>query len=549
MDFYALICKHLKKELGHEVSLEVPPSIELGDYAFPCFLLSKKYRKSPMDVAKDLAMKLSIPKVQIQPTGPYLNFFIDKAELAKDVLANAIKSDFGKERKKEVVLIEYSSPNVAKHMGVHNLRSTVIGHALYNVYNHLGYSVKGINYLGDWGTNFGQLTIAAQKWSSIDKIKKGGVKELNRVYVKFHKEAEKTPSLLAEARAAFKALDEGKAGALKFWKLFREVSLEDYQRIYDRLGVHFDTIRGEAATIKDLPKTIKALKKYSKKDDGALIVELADKPPCILLKSDGASTYASRDITTALYRIKTYKPKKVLYVVDVAQKLHFEQVFEVLGKLDKKNKSVFEHVIFGRLSFPNKKMSTRKGSIIVLEDVLEKSVKKVKEIIKEKNPKLKKKQEVSEQIGVGAIIFHDLVHNREQNITFTWEKVLDFEGESGPYVQYAYARACSLLKKYNKKVSSSIEFELLTEDSEVKLVKSFDQFKATLAKVVSDNDPSVLAKYLVDLARKFNDFYSCCQILGVEKETTEARMLIVLATKNILGIGLELLGICHPEEM
>lgn len=549
MDFLSEIVSALEKHLGKNVSLEIPPSIELGDYALPCFPYVKKFKKNPQEIAQDLAKKVVVKNVQVQPTGPYLNFFIDKVELAKNVVPLVIEKNFGKDTRKETVVIDYSAPNVAKHMGIHNLRSTVIGHALYNIYSYRGFKTKGTNYLGDWGTNFGQLTVAVQKWSSIEKIKKGGVKELNRVYVKFHQEAEKQPSLLTEAKQAFKALDEGDVGAKKFWKLFRDVSLQDYQKIYDRLGVTFDEVRGESSAIKDIPKTLEKLKKFSKKDEGALIIELPEKTPCMLVKSDETSTYALRDLATAFYRLEKYKPKKVLYVVDVAQKLHFEQIFEVMKKVDKKNEEIFFHVVFGRLSFPDKSMSTRKGNIIILEEVLDKSVEKVKKIINEKNPKLKNKAKVAEQVGVGAIVFNDLFQDRENNITFTWDKVLDFEGSTSPYIQYSYARCNSILKKYGKKVTDKVEYELLTEDAEYKLIKAFHQFPEVLDKVIEQNKPSHLAKYLVDLAYKFNEFYVTCQVIGVEKEIQEARVLLVLATKMVLGKGLELLGIDHPEEM
>jgi len=553
MDFSKSIVTALKKKVKGDIVLEVPPNPEWGDYAFACFRLASEQKKKPHEAALELSSELDIKGMSVDAKGPYVNFFLDRTGIAQDVL-KAVSSDknFGQLHQKGTIVIDYSQPNVAKHMGVHNMRSTVIGGSLYRIYSFAGHKTIGVNYIGDWGTNFGQLIIAAQKWSSPTKIKKDGVKELNRIYVKFHEEAEKDPVLQEIARAAFKDLEDGDKKSVELWELFKEVSLKDYKRIYDMIGVTFDSFDGEAIAVKDVPKTIKLLEKERivKKDDGALIVDFKDvMPPCLILKSDGASTYAARDIAAFLTRLKKYKPKKVLYVVDIAQKLHFEQVFGSLKKLDKKYADIGEHIIFGRMRFPDKSMSTRKGNIIIFEDVLNKAIGKVEKIIAEKNPHLKNKKEVARQVGIGAIIFNDLFSDRINNITFEWDRILDFEGDTGPYIQYAYARCSSILRKYGKPVHTKVVYELLTEDAETALIKLLGNFDDIIAEAISRNRPSVVARYTMDLARTFNSFYRCCPVVGDDIDVTHARVLLVSCTKQVLGKALELLLMEHPEEM
>ncbi len=554
MDFSKSIVKALREITKDEVVLEVPPNPEWGDYAFACFKLAAKRQKKPHEVAVDLISELDIKGVSVDAKGPYVNFFLDRAVIAHQVLT-AISNDehFGRLKRKGKIVIDYSQPNVAKHMGIHNMRSTVIGGSLYRIYTYAGYTTTGVNYLGDWGTNFGQLILAAEKWSSPAKIKKEGVKELNRIYVKFHEEAEKDPVLHELARDAFKDLEDGNKQSVALWKLFREVSLSDYERIYTMMGVRFDSFDGEAVAVKDVEKTVALLKKKRivKRDDGALVAPLGEEePPCIILKSDGASTYAARDVAAFISRMKLYKPKKILYVVDVAQKLHFEQVFATLKKIDKKYDGVGEHIIFGRMRFPDKSMSTRKGNIIIFEDVLDKAIEKVHKIISDKNPKLKKKKEVARQVGIGAVVFNDLFSDRTNDITFTWDQVLDFEGDTGPYVQYAYARCCSILRKYDaQKTKKKILHELLTEDAEYGLLKLLGSFDDVIAEAIERNRPSVVARFAIDVARAFNVFYRSCPVIGDDKDLTESRVLLVTATKQILGITMELLLMEHPEEM
>jgi len=547
MNFKEDIEKALKKIVGKEVSLEIPPNMELGDFSLPCFQFAKQFKKNPTVICKELADQFKMEGIQVNPTGPYLNFFVDKGQLAEGILRAAFKKDYGKGKTGKTVVIDYGGPNVAKHMGIHNLRSTVIGQSLCNLYRFAGFKVVGINHLGDWGTNFGHLIAGIKKYSKLSEIKT--VQDLNKIYVKYHKAMEKNKELEDEARAEFKKLEKGNKEAKKYWSKFVEVSMKDYDRIFERLGVKFDSVKGESEYTPLIDDTLKKLKKFTRIDDGALVIDVGkDMPPCLLKKTDGSTLYATRDITAGLYRQK-YKPWKVLYVVDVAQAFHFRQWFNVMGQLNDKYKDMFVHVQFGRLSFKDKAMSTRKGLVVVLEDVLDKAVSKVKEIIKEKNPKLKNKAEVAEAVGVGAVIFNDLFNDRIHNIIFDWDRVLDFEGDTGPYVQYAHARSSSVLRKAKIKASAEVQYALLNEDAEVTLIKRLGEFPKIIEDSVAENKPSVLAKYLTTLARDFNNFYRCCQVIIDDKEMMKARLLLTYCAKKTLSEGMDLLNIKHPDEM
>ena len=548
MDFEKEIKSRLNKELGLEISLEVPPRLEMGDFAFACFSLAKKLKKNPQEVANDLSEKLKFDNIKVKAQGPYLNFFIDKNIFNKQILENILSKKYLNDRiKGSKIVIDFSAPNVAKHMGIHNLRSTVIGQALVNLYEFKGYEVIGVNHLGDWGTNFGQLILGIKKFSSLDKIKH--VRDLNEVYVKFHELAENNDELKQQARDEFTKLENGDEEAKKYWKKFIEVSLSDYNKIYDRLNVKFSYTKGESEYIPLINETLKEIKFLTKLDDGALVVDVGEEmPPCLLKKKDGSTLYGLRDITAGLYRLKEYNPEKILYVTDIAQSLHFKQWFKVMELLDKKNKERFIHVIFGRLSFKDGVMSTRKGKVVILEEVLDKSKEKALEIIKQKNPDLKNKEEVAEQIGVGSIIFNDLFNDRVHNIIFDWDKVLDFEGDTGPYVQYVYARCNSVLNKFGKEIKEK-RYSLLKEKSELELIKILSNFNYVIKNCIKDNKPSHLAKYLVGLSRSFNTFYGNCPIITENNYLTEARVLLVYCVKEIIGKGLDLLNIKHPEEM
>lgn len=536
----------LSKELGMtkkeiENLLEVPPVLDMGDYAFPCFSLAKIKKKNPMLIAeelvKDLRKKLDKGVVSIEAKAGYVNFFVDKKMLAEKVLKSAGKINL-KQGKKYV--IDYSHPNVAKHFAVHNLRSTFIGHAIYNILKASGNMVKSVNHLGDWGTQYGKLIVAYKKYGKNIK----SIEDLNEIYVKFHNDAEKHPELEEEGRKEFKKLEEGDKENTKLWKGFYDISLKEFNTVYDILGVDFDEVKGESA-FRDLSKVKKKLesKGILKESEGAMVVEVSgDRPPLIFQKSDEASTYASRDLSAILERVEKYKPDKILYVVDVAQNLHFEQVFEVAEKIGVKDK--LEHIKFGRLKFKDVKMSTRKGNVILFEELLKKAEEKALKMILNKNPDLKNKKEVSRKTALAGIIFNDLKQNRKLDVVFDWDSVLQSEGRTGPYLLYSYARANSILKKVksNKKVKI-----IDLKRQEIELIKKISGFEGVLSKASSNFEPSILAEYCYELASLFNEFYHACPVISSDEEGF--RLKLVKVYSDVLKKGLNLLGIDVLDEM
>lgn len=567
MDFQKTIADTLNKHLNKDVSnlIEVPPKPELGDFAFPCFTVAKELRKAPPMIAQDLASELKIEGIRVTATGPYVNFFIDNLSYTKSIISEVLekKEKYGSERlKDETIVIDYSGPNVAKNMGIHNLRSTIIGQALCNIYRFLGYKVVGVNHLGDWGTQFGKLIWALEKWSSPEELEEKGIVFLNEMYVKFHDEVEKDENgfMEDEARVWFKKIEEGDEKAQMWWKLFVDISMKDYNKIFDRLSIEFDYTIGESFYIQHLENTIKTLEdaKLTSMSEGALVVEFDEKdnmPPCLLKKSDGATLYGTRDLAAAMYRLKEYNPTKVLYAVDIAQALHFKQVFKVLEKLDSKNKDIFEHIQFGRLSFADAKMSTRKGNIVPLREVLDKAHEKVLEVIKEKNPDLANKEEVAEMVGTGAVIFGDLSCDRVHNIIFDWKKILDFQGETAPYVQYTVARINSILRKGNyeeqeSEIVSNLNYELISTDAEKNVARLLTDFNKVVNEAKKSNKPHHIGKYVVQLAQALNSYYVNNQIIQPDnKDLQNARLALIFTVKQVLENGLLLLGIKCPTEM
>lgn len=544
MDFKKEIEKILKNHLKETFQLIATPKPEFGDYSLPCFKLSK--------TAEQLAKEIKPNKyvLKIQPLGQYLNFFINKKELTKQTLVEICrkKKNYCKINKKVgQLVIDFSSPNIAKPFGIGHLRSTIIGNVLYKIYSHRGYKCTGINHLGDWGTQFGQLITAYKKWGNQKLLKKDPINHLLNLYVKFN--SVKTEALEAEARAWFKKLEEGDKESLKIWNIFRKLSVNEFKKIYTILNIKFDYYQGESFYNKQINNIIKSIQEKIKTEinEGALIIPLeGDIPPLMLRKSDGATTYAARDLTAVFYRIKQYKPQKILYVVGSEQKLHFQQLFKTLNLL--KVKPEFKHVDFGLYRFPEGKMSTRKGNIIFMEDVLDRSINLAKDIIKKKNPKLKNKEKIAKQVGIGAIIFGDLHKDRIRDIIFDWNQILDFEGETAPYIQYANVRACSILRK-TKKISFNVDFSLLNTDPELRLIEHLSKFEQTLDEVLKDNKPHILANYLLVTAQLFNEFYQYSPILSEKKEIKEARLLLTEATHQILELGLNLMGIKAPNRM
>jgi arginyl-tRNA synthetase len=549
--------KELLKEYSENVILEIPPDPKLGDYAFPCFGLAKQLKKSPAEIARDISSKFrqteNIEKAEA--AGPYVNFFVNKAKRAEIVLKDVMKKKdrYGSSRdgKGKTIVIDFSAPNIAKPFGIGHLRSTVIGNSLNKIYSFLGYKCIGVNHLGDWGTQFGKLIAAYTKWGDEKELEKEPIKYLYGLYVRFHTEAEKDEQLNDEARQWFKKLEDGDKEATKLWELFRELSLEEFKQHYAKLDIKFDSYNGESFYNKMLDKTIETVKSKIKTEisDDALIVNLDEyaMPPLLLRKSDEASTYATRDLAAALYRIKEYRPEKILYVVGVTQQLHFRQAFKVLELMGYK-KEMFEHVNFGTMSFKEGKMSTRKGNIIFLEEVLDRAVELAGKIIEEKNPNLENKKRVAEQVAIGAMIFADLRNDRIKDIVFDWDKVLSFEGETGPYVQYTHARCCSVLRKA-RIIPNKADMKFLIHTEEDEVVKLLERFPEVINDAAKSNKPHILASYLIDLCQNFNNFYQKHTIVSMENEYSDARLILTDCVRTVLRSGIGLLGIKAVEEM
>ena len=546
-----------------EALIEIPPDIKMGDYAFPCFTVAKQLRKDPKKIASELSQKIAPNDkiIRISAHGPYLNFHVSKNMLFRTVLEDIFReggsygsSNLGKDK---TVVIDYSSPNIAKHLAVHHLRSAVIGNAIYNLYRKLGYKCVGINHLGDWGTQFGQLIVAFKKWSSKgqNSIKESrlDISKLNELYVRFHKEVKDHPSLENEARDWFKKLEMGNEEAKEIWEYFKDISMLEFERVYKRLGVRFDSYAGESFYNDMLDDTVKRIKDagLSEISEDALVVNLDeyDMPPCILRKKDEASLYATRDICAAEYRKREFNFDKMIYVVGSEQRLHFTQFFKVLGLMDYEWVKDCVHVDFGLVKFKQGKMSTREGKVILLEELLEESCKIAREIIEEKNPDLENKAEISNDVGIGAIIFSELSTKRVKDVLFDWDVILNFDGETGPYVQYTHTRLCSVLRKHGESVTTEIDFDLLREDDELLLVKKLESFPLAILRAANVCEPSILSKHLLDLCSTFNRYYQHHRILIDDVELKKARILLVDSIRQVIKNGLTILGLKSPERM
>lgn len=544
--------------------IEVPSNSEMGDYAFPCFKLAKVLRKAPSMIAKEIVE--SLEKVDFidkaENVNAYINFFLNKAVYVKEVLEAVLqeKENYGIEvnKNKGNIVIDYSSPNIAKPFHVGHLRPTVIGNSLYQLYSALGYNCIGINHLGDWGTQFGKLIVAYKKYSSQQKVEEEGISELLRIYVLFHDEAKIHPEMDQEARDYFTKMEKGDQEALALWRWFKEVSLKEFERVYKMLGVKFDSYNGEAFYNDKMAAVIKELedKGLIEVDEGAKLVRLEEEnmAPCLITKKDGSSLYATRDITAAEYRKKTYDFKKCIYVTAVQQNLHFAQWFKVIEKMGYEWAKDLVHVSFGMVSMEGgEKLSTRNGNVIFLEDILKEAVEKTKKIIEEKNPNLENKDEVARQVGIGAVIFDDMYNNIIKDIQFSWDRVLDFQGETGPYVQYTHARACSLLKKAGLDLNSLPNFDIdektISDDVVLTVAKELASFKNVIKLAANNYEPSYIARYAVDLAQAFNKFYNECPILVDDEKVKLSRLAVAAATKFTLKNALALLGIMAPEQM
>jgi len=539
--------------------LEYPPDESLGDLAFPCHLLSKRLKKSPQAIASGLA-EILLPKASIDriaANGPYLNFFADPAILASEVVSSIISQaeDFGSsdEGRGKTIVIDFSSPNIAKPFGVGHLRTTVLGNALYHIFSKLGYKLVRVNHLGDWGTQFGKLITAFKLWGDEARLEKDPIGELFDLYVEFHRRAESDPNLEEKAREEFKKLEGGEQETSELWRRFRDLSLQDFSRIYRLLGIEFDSYAGESFYNPYIDKTIEALKSagLTRVSEDALIIDLEKygMPPCLLKKRDEATLYATRDIAAAIYRYETYEFHKNLYVVGSAQRLHFQQVFKVLELMGYPWSKDCHHIELGWIKFEKGAMSTRKGNIVFLEDVLSKSVELVKSIVEEKNPALEDQDRVARQVGVGAVVFWDLSARRNKDINFSWEEALNFEGQTGPYLQYTHARLASVMRRYGEPLPAHPDLSLLSGAQEQKVIMLLSRFPEHLQRAAFDYEPYHLVSYLLELASAFNSFYQSQRILCEDSNLRSARVSLAEATRTVLKEGLRLLGMESPESM
>ncbi len=563
MDIKKEISILLKKRLPIGVEeiyslIEIPPDNSFGDYSLPCFKLSHLLKEPAEKIAEKLANTIPENEIiyNIEIKGSYLNFFINYNYIARDLIKDIFdkKNKFGNsnEGKNKKIIIEFSSPNIAKPFNIGHLRSTVIGNSLSNIHSFLGYKCIKINHLGDYGTQFGVLILAYKKYGNPELLKKDPINHSLDLYVKMYKEIENDSALKEEAKLWFKKLENNDKEAINLWKKFRDLSLNYFLKIYNILDIRFDSYTGESFYQPLLDKMIKQLelKKLTEINDNALVVNLEKHkmPPLLLKKSDDASTYATRDLAAAIYRINKFNPERIIYVVGSEQKLHFLQFFKVLELLGY-DKNRFIHVSFGLIKLPEgKAFSTRRGRLVLLEKVLNMAIDLAKKTIEQKNPKLKNKEEIAKKIGIGSVIFADLVNDRNNDIIFDWNKILDFEGNTAPYLQYTYVRCNSILKKA-RKIPNKININNLETKYEIDLIKKLNNFNYYINQSSIHYKPSILAHYLLDLARSFNEFYHFCQILKEEQKIRNTRLLIVKSVKQVLENGLSLLGIKTVEEM
>ena len=546
-----------------EKYIEIPKDIQNGDYTFPCFRLAKELKKSPQIIATELKEKIKLDEnivYKIDVISGYLNFYITKKAIAKEVIEEISKNEnFGKSNygAGKNIVIDYSAPNIAKPFHIGHLRSTVIGAALYNIYKQLGYNVTGVNHLGDYGTQFGKLIEGYKLWGQEYDIDSDPINELTKIYIRINQLCKEDEKVLEQCRYNFKLLEEKDEYCTKLWEKFKEVSLKEFKKVYDLLGSKFDSWNGEAFYSDKMQEVIELLEKSGKliESQGAKIIDLEDRgisTPCIIQKSNGSSTYATRDLAAILYRARNYDFDKALYVTSYEQILHFKQIFEVakLLGLDEKYIKGLEHISFGMVLLKDGKMSTREGNIIKLEDLLKEAVQRAKQIIEEKNPNLENKEEVAKKVGIGAVIFNDLANSRIKDEIFDWNQILNFQGETGPYIQYTYVRTKSVLERVGYLPDDSeIKLENLEDEYSQNILKIIYNFEDILIQVTEKEEPSILSRYLIDLAKAFSNFYNENKIIVEDKEIQYARVYLTYAVGKVLEIGANLLGIEMPDKM
>ena len=563
MDFIkeiaAVVAKAADLDISEVENLIEIPKPGMGDYAFPCFKLAKVMKKAPQVIASEIAEKIEKPEFveKINVLNAYINFYVNKTVFVENVLKKVsekgskyIGSDIGNGK---TIVIDYSSPNIANPFHIGHLRSTAIGNSLYKIYKALGYNVVGINHLGDWGTQFGKLIVAYKLWGNKEAVEKDDIKELSRIYVKFHEEAEKNPSLNDEARSWLVKMQEGDKEAIDLWKWFCDISMKEFNRIYKRLNITFDSYAGESFYNDKMQAVVDELREKNllTESQGAQIVDLEkyNMPPCLILRSDGGTLYPTRDIAAAFYRKKTYNFDKCIYVTALDQNLHFAQWFKVIELMGYDWARDLVHTPFGLVSLGDGKLSTRKGHVVLMEDILNMSVEKTKNIIEEKNPNLENKDEIAEEVGIGAIIFEDLFNSRIKNVVFDFDRMLNFDGETGPYAQYTHARACSIIKRAGVDVDENIDYSLLNDEASFNVCKVINEFPDKLAEAADKNEPYIIARQIIEVCKAFNKFYNENNILNSEDNVKNARLKLVFAVRNVLRDGLDLLGVSAPEQM
>lgn len=575
-----------KKEIANAISqttnlneqelysyIEVPKDNENGDYAFPCFKLAKELRKSPMAIAEDIKTNIVLDEniiEKINVVSGYLNFFVNKKCIAKTVIKELQKnSEYGKSEfgKGKNIVIDYSAPNIAKPFHIGHLRTTVIGGALYKIYKYLGYNTTSINHLGDYGTQFGKMIEGYTMWKNEYDLEKDPINQMMDIYIRINNLCKEDENVLERCRNNFKKLEDGDPYCVELWEKFKSLSLKEFKKVYDLLDSHFDSWNGEAFYSDKMGEVIDILEKSGKVENsqGAEIINLEDKginTPIIIKKSNGSTTYATRDLAAILYRARTYDFDKALYVTSYEQVLHFKQVFEtakLLG-LDEKYTNGLEHVSFGMVLLPTGKMSTREGTIVKLEDLLNESIERAKKIIEEKNPELENKDEIAKKVGIGAVIFNDLSNNRIKDEVFDWDLILNFQGETGPYIQYTYVRTKSIIEKagYDIENIENSEFmgnviensiQYLTDSDSQNILKLIYNFEDILVQVTEKNEPSILSRYLIDVAKAYSTFYNSNKVIVDDENVKNARIFLTYATGKVLKTGANLLGIKMPDKM
>ncbi len=538
--------------------LAVPPDPAMGDYAFPVFRLAKALHMAPPQIAATLAEKWSHADVaRVEAVKGYLNFFLNRLSFAKETLESMLAAgeNYGASKvgAGKTICLDYSSINIAKRFHIGHLSTTMLGHSLRRIYDYLGYRTVSINHLGDWGTQFGKMVCAYKKWGTREQVEQGGVQALVDLYVKFHEEAEKNPALDDEGRAWFKRIEDGDAEALEIFHWFKELTLKDTERVYKLLGVSFDSYAGESFYVDKVGAVVEELREKGllTLSEGASIVDLSEDnmPPCIILRSDGATLYATRDLAAAIYRQNTYHFDKCLYVVAYQQDLHFRQLFRVLEKMGYDWAKNCAQVSFGMISYEGQALSTRKGHVVYLEDLLEQAQKKALEIINEKSPQLENKEDVARQVGIGAVVYADLSNNRIKDIDFSWERAMSFDGETGPYVQYTHARCCSVLRKAAALEMPAPDYAALQDDEAQSLLRLLGRFPDVIMEAAQKYEPSMITRAVTDIAQAYNKLYYEHRILDDDPGAASARVALTRVTRDVIKRGLWLIGIEAPERM